>query len=328
MKVKMVNTIRDVKCRSEVGKRDKNTLCRRAENRSKEIKMIVRVWEGLGNQLFQYAYARSLKEKGYDRVYLECRRIYRSSFKREDFSVERAYGLKYFNISLKAVNLEKSLRWKFLEQKTLTEKIRFRMASHRIGHSHFASDYTKKCTHFEFQPSLYSFGASTYVMGHFLNIKYFEGIRPILLKELQLKKAPKIPGNLRELFKERNTVSIHIRRTDFIKRGHCISYDRYYIRAMDYIKAHVENPCFLFFSDDMEGVKNNYGNTTNDCYFVSDGKLKDYEELALMYRCKHNIIANSTFSFWGAWLNDNPEKIVIAPQKFGHTFIPKEWIKM
>lgn len=303
-------------------------MSRKGRSSLRENDIIVRVWEGLGNQLFQYAYARSLKERGYDRVYLECGRIYRSSFKREDFSVERACGLQHFKISLKAVNLEKVPRWKFLEQKTLLEKVQFWMASHRIGHSHFASDYTEKHTHFEYQPELYSFSASTYVMGHFLNKAYFEKIRPVLLNELRLKKMPQISDALRVLFEKENTVSVHIRRTDFINRGYCISGDKYYERAIDYINAHVERPCFLFFSDDMEWVRENYCDAGDNYYFVSDGSLKDYEELALMYQCRHNITANSTFSFWGAWLNNNPDKIVIAPKGYAPTFIPEEWIRL
>lgn len=295
---------------------------------SKENEIIVRVWEGLGNQLFQYAYARSLKKKGYKNVYLECRRIYRSSFKREDFSVERVCRLQHFNISLEVIDLNRVHRWRFLQQSTLSEKVQFWMASHKIGYRHFASDYTKKHTHFEYQPELYSFSAPTYVMGHFLNISYFERIRPILLKELRLKTAPQIPGTLRDLLEKEKTVSIHIRRTDFINRGYCISCDKYYLRAVNYIKKHVEKPCFLFFTDDMKWVKQNYHDMVDNSYFVSDGSLKDYEELAIMYQCTHNIIANSTFSFWGAWLNDNPEKIVIAPKGYASSFIPKEWIKL
>lgn len=289
--------------------------------------VIVRIWEGLGNQLFEYAYARSLKEKGYN-VCLECRRLYRSSFKREDFTVERACRLQNFNISLKAVNLDNSLQWKFLEQKTLTEKVQFWMASHRVGHSHFVSDYTGKYTHFEYQPRLYAFSAPTYVMGHFLNIGYFEKIRPILLKELRLKKMPQISDDLKALLETENTVSVHIRRTDFISRGYCISDDRYYKRAIDYIKARVENPCFLFFSDDMDWVKEKYCDMAEHCFFVSDDCLKDYEELALMYQCRHNIMANSTFSFWGAWLNEHPKKIVVVPKGYAPSFIPKGWVRM
>ncbi len=303
-------------------------MFRKVRSNLKENEIIVRVWEGVGNQLFQYAYARSLKEKGYNKVYLECRRIYRSSFQREDMSVERACRLQHFNISLKAVRLEKAMRWKFLEQKTVLEKVQFWMASHRIGHSQFVSDYTKKHTHFEYQPELYTFDAPTYVMGHFLNIKYFEDIRPILLKELRLKKAPKISDDLKRMLERENTVSIHIRRTDFIDRGYCISDHRYYARAIEYVKAHVEKPCFLFFSDDTEWVKKNYRDAADHCYFVCDEGLKDYEELALMYQCKHNIIANSTFSFWGAWLNEYSGKIVIAPKGYAPTFIPKEWTRL
>ena len=140
---------------------------------------------------------------------------------------------------------------------------------------------------------------------------------------------PRISKSLERLLISENTVSVHIRRTDFIKRGYCISSDQYYIDAIEYMRMYVENPKFLFFSDDIEWVKKRFeSGNREEYYFVSDGILKDYEELAIMYQCRHNIIANSTFSFWGAWLNDNPEKIVVTPKSYAPTFIPDEWIRV
>lgn len=290
--------------------------------------VFVRVWEGLGNQLFQYAYARSLQEKGKNKVYLECRRIYREFLAKEDISVERKCELQHFNITLKAVNLEKLSEWSFMKQETISEKIKFWFASHKIGKQHFISDYTDEHNHFEFQPNLYFFNAQTYVMGHFLNKEYFEDIRPILLRELRLRVPPRISEELKYLLVNANTVSVHIRRTDFITRGYCISTEDYYKDAISYIKKEIKNPYFLFFSDDMEWVKERYEGEDDNYVFVSNGILKDYEELAIMYSCKHNIIANSTFSFWGAWLNDYPEKIVIAPKGYAPTFIPDKWVRI
>lgn len=296
--------------------------------REKKI-IVVRIWEGLGNQLFQYAYARSLAEIEKYRVYLECRRIYRKSLPREDFSVERKCELQRFNISLKAINLEHMDQWNFLSQENIDQKVKFWLASHKIGKYHFVTDYSDKQDHFQFQPSLYSFDASTYVMGHFLNKNYFEDIRPILLRELRLKVPPRISCKLKDLLMNENTISVHIRRTDFIKRGYCISTDQYYKDAIEYIRAHVEKPKFLFFTDDINWVRKRFGKENNsDYFFISDGTLKDYEELAIMYQCRHNIMANSTFSFWGAWLNDNPEKIVVAPKSYAPTFISSEWIRI
>ncbi len=291
--------------------------------------VVVRVWEGLGNQLFQYAYARSLQEKGKYRVYLECRRVYKEYLSREDLSVERKCQLQHFNVSLKAVDFERYFDWDFMKQNTLVKKVKFWLAFHKIGAKHYVSDFTKKADHFQYHPELYSFTAPTYVMGHFLNKQYFNDIRPILLRELRLKIPPRISKSLERLLISENTVSVHIRRTDFIKRGYCISSDQYYIDAIEYMRMHVENPKFLFFSDDIVWVKKRFeSGNREEYYFVSDGILKDYEELAIMYQCRHNIIANSTFSFWGAWLNDNPEKIVVAPKSYAPTFIPDEWIRV
>ncbi len=108
----------------------------------------------------------------------------------------------------------------------------------------------------------------------------------------------------------------------------------YYIRAINFIKKRVVNPHFFIFSDDVEWVKNNL-KTKFPLIFISGNNLKDYEELILMSRCKHNIIANSAFSWWGAWLNENENKIVIAPyqwlkikHKANKNIISNNWTKL
>ncbi|KKR46243.1 MAG: Glycosyl transferase family 11, partial [Parcubacteria group bacterium GW2011_GWC1_40_13] len=95
------------------------------------------------------------------------------------------------------------------------------------------------------------------------------------------------------------------------------------------------NPTFFVFSDEMDYVRKNLYFPENT-HFVSNSNIKDYEELVLMSKCSHNIIANSSFSWWGAWLNQNPNKIVIAPKiwradgKSIADYVPKElnWIRI
>jgi hypothetical protein len=121
----------------------------------------------------------------------------------------------------------------------------------------------------------------------------------------------------------RNTscpVSVHIRRGDYANNpktrafhGTCSS--NYYWQAMTVILGEYSDASFFVFSDDMQWVKDNL-TLPEQTLFVSDSTIKDYEELTLMSQCSHNIIANSTFSWWGAWLNPNPEKIVIAPKRW------------
>lgn len=136
---------------------------------------------------------------------------------------------------------------------------------------------------------------------------------------------------------ETNSVSMHIRRDDYVfeQETYLLMTEYYYIRAADYIAARVPNPHFYIFSDDMDWTKRNihlkYPHT-----FIENNRGDDsYNDMRLMSVCKHNIIANSSFSWWGAWLNANPDKIVIAPNgwlnddgSWGRHIIPKEWVQL
>ena len=131
---------------------------------------------------------------------------------------------------------------------------------------------------------------------------------------------------------------MHIRRGDYLLDKNLSLFTTcthdYYYKAEALIAEKSFSPTFFIFSDDIEWVKKNIP-FNHPVVFVTDSNLTDYQELMLMSACKHNIIANSTFSWWGAWLNNNTEKIVITPQKWFTTqtmnekdLIPPTWIKI
>lgn len=132
-------------------------------------------------------------------------------------------------------------------------------------------------------------------------------------------------------------MSVHIRRGDYLSAsfangfGNCCPLD-YYQRAIAMISKTVDKPLFVFFSDDMEWVKENFAG--EDCLFVSHNKGVDsWQDMYLMSLCNHNIIANSTFSWWGAWLNHHEDKMVIAPKKWWSTIenddvVPETWMRI
>ena len=134
-----------------------------------------------------------------------------------------------------------------------------------------------------------------------------------------------------EKIKNNNSVSIHIRRTDYIKQRYPIMSLQYYENGADYIQKHTNEPIHLFvFSDDIPWVKENF--TSKYPFTIVQGN-KDTVDMHLMSLCKHNIIANSSFSWWGAWLNENPNKIVVAPdiwlyedERWGKDIRLKDWI--
>lgn len=136
------------------------------------------------------------------------------------------------------------------------------------------------------------------------------------------------------------SVSIHVRRGDYVhnKFFHNLGLD-YFYKAVEYIKRVVKNPVFFVFSDDLKWVKENFGLDTKNVNYI-DNNYDGCIDLYLMSLCKHNIIANSTFSWWGAYLNKNKYKVVIAPliwydnynaQKYysdNSKLIPRTWLKM
>lgn len=142
-----------------------------------------------------------------------------------------------------------------------------------------------------------------------------------------------------ELMEKRNAVAVHVRRGDYLSKENNnifgnICTDAYYLQAIETMARMVENPLFIFFSNEIEWVRKNF--PINDAIYVCQSDFNAYEDwydLYLMSKCKHNIIANSSFSWWGAWLNNYKNRQVIAPQKWVNydaltDICPEEWIRI
>lgn len=277
-------------------------------------KVFVKIQGGLGNQMFQYAFGLSLQKKHCKiKVYFDDT-AYRTN-------KARKYELHNFGITLpryQRTNFEKlfGLKLRLIQEKE-------------------DSFYDE---------SLYSYKNNDFYVGWFQSYKYFENYRPEILQTFQ----PAFPLNeenaaMLNRIKSVNAVCLHVRRTDYLSpeelkiRGIC-NLD-YYSRAIEYIKTNTVNPVFFVFSDDISWCKSNI-KTGTDCIFVDiNDSDHGFLDLLLMKNCRHNIIANSSFSWWGAWLNENKDKTVIAPkiwmtswnepeEKAGRDLIPPEWIRM
>ena len=156
---------------------------------------------------------------------------------------------------------------------------------------------------------------NVYIKGWFQDVRYFSNIREELLHEFTPKKEIKIPHVLFELLKSKCSVSIHVRRGDYVKLGRALP-PAYYIRAKKKIEEYIEKPVYLVFSDDYQWVKRNIEWGCEVLYIDELCKLEDYEQLFLMSRCHSQVISNSTFSWWAAWLNPNQDKVIVMPRKF------------
>lgn len=280
--------------------------------------VFVRVWEGLGNQLFQYAYARALALRTGQKVYLDI-----SAYKGNGKHV-RQYGLCHFRIRLETRNCGNIF--------PLVNDDRYYMAGSQYPRS-LPVKFIREdnCC---FNSDFCSLGGFTYVKGWFQNENYFKEFEQTIRKEIYPKERIRIPKEIRSILGSKNTVSVHIRRGDF-KKDHNVLPVSYYEKAKCCISDLVDKPYYLIFSDDISWVKQNM-DFGSRCFFMEDTRLfKDYEELMIMSRCRHNVIANSTFSWWGAWLNAYEEKIVIAPKKWflrssrtDADIVPDDWIKL
>ena len=194
---------------------------------------------------------------------------------------------------------------------------------------------------FQFDPTIMSIGDTVYLDGYWQNEKYFKKIEDVIRKEFV---ARDVMGDedkaVAQSITNAKSISVHIRRSDYVTNPktnavHGTCGIDYYLHATKLIATKIPNPHFFVFSDDHEWVKNNITFAHPTTYVAHNGADKNYQDLRLMSMCRHNIIANSSFSWWSAWLNTNPKKIVIAPQRWINDptrdtsdLIPKTWIRI
>lgn len=180
--------------------------------------------------------------------------------------------------------------------------------------------------------------------GYFGSYRLFSAYREELLHEFAFADLPN-EENAALLLSIQNceSVAVHIRRGDYLEGKNKDVYyhlaPEWYRQAMEEISKRVKSPVYYFFSDDIAWAREQFADVRN-AFFVDVNHGRDaYNDMRLMSTCKHNIIANSTFSWWGAWLNTNPNKIVVAPyqrfkmsdsvnERYRHRMIPQDWITL
>ena len=280
--------------------------------------VITKIQGGLGNQMFQYAIGRHLAYLNKTELRLDLS-FYNQIPKN---NTQRKYLLGNFNITGKPLNLseEKKVKIKNLHNRPfLTKIIRKILKNIEEKKPIYKRKYIRE-PHFHFCPDVLKARNKTiYLYGHWQSEKYFKNIENIIRKEFTLKNGLSNEAkNILEKIQKTNSVSIHIRRGDYVEnKKNCTLYGvcslTYYYKTIKIIQNKTGNPHFFVFSDDIRWVQKNL-KTASSLTLVRGVNIRDFEEIILMSKCKHNIIANSTFSWWGAWLNNNPNKIVIAPK--------------
>lgn len=284
---------------------------------------------GLGNQLFQYAAGRALAHKHGTQLKLDSYAF--------DQYPHRSYCLNNFKINAEIATTREILNFDTTEGllrffKSFSSKAHavFYRVAEKTGNIRYFTRYydhelcaplppllIKRVASqriFDFDEEFFNLPDNVVLLGTWVSYKYFDHIRPILLNELSVKHEwSKQNRATAEKIKNSVSVSIHVRRTDKVGSSTYFATDLNYINlAMAYFLEKFENPVFYVFSDDIEWCRFNIN--SNSAMFVDwNDDTHAYEDLRLMSLCKHNIIAESTFSWWGAYLNENEEKIVISP---------------
>lgn len=192
---------------------------------------------------------------------------------------------------------------------------------------------------FHFDPDFMSLSSELLLMGYWQTEKYFVGIRDTLLAELKVNSQQAgqdlaVAGRMRAS----QSVSLHVRRGDkAVAKDFNGTTAEFCQRAVAWFRERVSNPVFFVFTDDWAWVREHLPSGKDVVYVDHNDGLHDYEDLRLMTQCRHHIIAPSSFSWWGAWLNPDPDKMVVSPPhrrwlNFANCdtadVIPESWVQL
>jgi len=289
--------------------------------------IIVKISGGLGNQLFQYTFGQYVAKKTNKDVVYDIQTDLRIA----NFT-PRTLALLNFNLELNVATEKDIRKMRFFSKKSfqrierkLVQLYPFLNKKYKVEknfHSEFIQDVKDNC----------------YYDGYWQSFKYLDLNESLLRSQMVLDAySLKNKAELIDRISNSQSVSIHIRRGDYISiKANSSIFNlcslEYYSNAINYINSSFPNAQYYIFSDDIEWTKLHF---IGDQYLFMDGN-EPIEDLYMMSLCKHNIIANSTFSWWSAWLNQDRNKIVIAPKQwyvgkqndFIQELIPNKWIQM
>jgi len=290
---------------------------------------------GLGNQMFQYALGLNLAKKNNTELFLDTvhvsDRFPRTNFTHRTFDLPDVFEVAPRFTALSRVASAVPIPGVWLGLDLLGMNIKERLGGRKILYE----DERKG-----FDAGVLDARGNLILYGRFENEKYFSDVADEVRAAFHFRHT--LDGVAAEVAREIarvNSISLHVRRGDFVgsKKVEKIMGKTgapYYERAADHVAAYVKDPHFFIFSDDIAWCKENIKLRYPATYVESNSAgPKGAHHLQLMSLCKSHIIANSTFSWWGAWLDPNPRKIVIAPkqwladEKFVREVVPENWVK-
>ncbi|SEM69141.1 Glycosyl transferase family 11 [bacterium A37T11] len=264
---------------------------------------IVRFLGGLGNQMFQYAFYKSL-ELQFKNVKADILE-FENYTHHNGFELEKIFPLRINHASRFEINFIdfRNRAWKYRKLRRLL---------------FFKGGYYEEWPFFSYEDSIFRDHSSKIYWGYWQHHDYVDKVGDQLRKDFVFPALDPSPNLelLKELGQEEKSVAIHVRRGDYLKDpylGGLVNL-AYFENGISYMKERLAHPRFYVFSDDMAWCKENLP-LGNDAIFV-DWNIgnESYRDMQLISQCKHAIISNSTFSWWGAWLNQHPEKLVVVPK--------------
>ena len=270
--------------------------------------IIVKISGGLGNQLFQYSFGKYLSVTLNTNIKFDIQ----TKYKIKGFS-QRLFGLNNLNLNIEIASNYDIKKFKcFFKNEFLIRLERKLVQIFPSINKSFIVQISN-----EYQKNIMRIRDNCYYDGYWQSEQYFKPIGSKIRDEFELKlKLNTLNTALLNKIINSESISIHIRRGDYISiknnsKVFLICPVEYYIKAINFFINKLKNPKFYIFSDDHIWAKSNFLGE-QFCFIEGNSKYPEID-MFLMSKCHHNIIANSTFSWWGAWFNSNPDKIVVAP---------------
>lgn len=294
--------------------------------------VIIEILGGLGNQMFQFALAKILSEKNDSELLVDTNFYDENSENLKNFP--RYFSIDIFDLSYNVVTEKEKNPFKNLSVKNRINR--------KMG-LNYPKTFKEKS--FNFDPELLNIKAPIFLKGYFQSYRYFSGVENKIreLYEFPYEKFDSRNEEIKSRILAKTSVSVHIRRGDYVENRKTLDFHgncsvEYYKNAIEYLLRTVKDFNLIFFSDDMKWVQNQFNDLPHEKIFVT-GNLHEnsWKDMYLMSLCHHNIIANSSFSWWAAWLNKHPEKKVIAPkfwfanrdqEQKSLDLLPPDWIRI
>lgn len=302
--------------------------------------IITRLTGGLGNQMFQYAAGLALAERRRTVLKLDV------GWFREDpaYEAHNRYALSCFNITeqfataeeidrVRGVQLTRTERWSV----ALARALRF----YQYARRHSAPANWHRPPSFRFYPGFFDQPDATYLDGMFQSELFFGQAAELLRRHFSFRYPPSdAVVAMAEQIRSAPAASVHFRRGDYVRN---VSFAQqigvigpdYYRRAIAQLRAAHPDIALYVFSDDIDAVEREFAPGGKVVFVRATGAANSYDKIRLMSLCQHHVVANSTFSWWGAWLNPSADKIVIAPEPWfsrsendESDLVPRSWIRL